>query len=54
MQHMHDNIPYMFDCWLDALVHLLLLKSSMARPSKDSFLPITPIGEKNTNVLFVP
>ena len=25
----HGNIPYMFDCWHDPIVHLLLLKSSM-------------------------
>ena len=30
IQHMHGNIPYMFDCWADPVVHLLLLKSSMA------------------------
>ena len=29
MQHMHGIIPYMFDCWADLVVHLLLLKSSM-------------------------
>ena len=30
MLHMHCNIPYyMFDCWADPVVHLLLLKSSM-------------------------
>ena len=29
MQYMHANIPYMFDCWTDPVVHLLLLKSSM-------------------------
>ena len=23
MQHMHSNIPYMFDCWADPVVHLL-------------------------------
>ena len=26
---MHRNIPYMFDCWSDPAVHLLLLKSPM-------------------------
>ena len=25
---MHGNIPYLFDCWADLVVHLLLLKSS--------------------------
>ena len=25
MQHMHDNIPTMFDCWADPVVHLLIL-----------------------------
>ena len=29
MQHMHVIISYMFDCWTDTVVHLLLLKSSM-------------------------
>ena len=29
MQHMHGNIPYMFDCQAHLVVHLLLLKSSM-------------------------
>ena len=23
---MHDNIPYLFDCWADPVIHLLLLK----------------------------
>ena len=31
--HVHGNIPcYMFDCWADSVAHLLLLKSSTARP----------------------
>ena len=25
MQHMHSNIPNMFECWADPVVHLLLL-----------------------------
>ena len=25
----HGTITYMFDCWADPVVHLLLLKSSM-------------------------
>ena len=29
---MHGIIPYMFDYWADPVVHLLLLKSSMAEP----------------------
>ena len=29
MQHMHGNIPYLFDSCADTFVHLLLLKSSM-------------------------
>ena len=29
MLHMYGIIPYMFDCWADPVVHLLLLKSSM-------------------------
>ena len=32
MQHMHDIIPKLFDCWADPVAHLLLLKSSMAKP----------------------
>ena len=28
MQHMHGNIQYMFVCWPNPVVHLLLLKSS--------------------------
>ena len=30
MQPMHGIILQMFDCWADPVVHLLLLKSSMA------------------------
>ena len=29
MQHMQGIIPYLFDCWADPVVHLLLLKSSV-------------------------
>ena len=29
MQHMHGIVPYLFDSWPDAVVHLLLLKSYM-------------------------
>ena len=29
MQHMHGNIPYLFDLCADPCVHLLLLKSFM-------------------------
>ena len=32
MEHMYGNIPYMFDCWADPVVHLFLLKSSMVVP----------------------
>ena len=37
MKHMHDSIPYMFDCWADPVVHHLLLKSFMpgANPEKN-------------------
>ena len=31
MQYMHANIPYMFDCWSDLVVHSLLPKSSIKR-----------------------
>ena len=31
MHHMNATIPYMFDCWADPVVYLLLLKSSMTR-----------------------
>ena len=34
MQHKHGIFPYMFDCWTDPVVHLLLLKSSMNEPNK--------------------
>ena len=30
MQHMHGNIPLMFDCWADPIFHMLLLKNSLA------------------------
>ena len=30
MQQMFDVIPYIFDCWDDSVVHLLLLKISIA------------------------
>jgi len=42
MQHMHDIIPYFFDCWADSAAHLLILKSSMHEPSviKDVFYSI--------------
>ena len=29
MQHMHNIIPQLFDCWADPVAHLHLLKSSM-------------------------
>ena len=34
IQHMHDIIPKLFDCWADPVAHLLLLKSSMDKPKK--------------------
>ena len=34
MQHMHDNIPYKFNCWADPVVHLIILKSSMVQTFK--------------------
>ena len=35
LQHMHGNIPFMFDYWADPTVHLLLLDtSSMAKYNK--------------------
>ena len=27
MQHMHGHIPYVFDCWADHVVRLLLRKN---------------------------
>ena len=30
MQHMHGNIPHMFDYWANSIIHLLLLNSSLA------------------------
>ena len=32
---MHGNISFMFDCWADPVVHLLLLKSPMAQHSHE-------------------
>ena len=32
VQYMHGNISFMFDCWADPVVHLLLLKSFMSKP----------------------
>ena len=32
MQHMNGNIPLMFDCWANPVVHLFLLNSSMGIP----------------------
>ena len=31
MQHMHGIITYMFEFWANLVVHLLILKSSMAQ-----------------------
>ena len=39
MQYMHGNIPYMFDCWADPVVHLLLLKNSTTPSSSSSSFP---------------
>ena len=33
MQHMYGNIQSMFYCWANPVVHLLLLKSSIGKPS---------------------
>ena len=35
---MHCNIPYMFDCWADPFVHLLVLKSLMHSNRFEVFL----------------
>ena len=43
MQHMYGNIPHMFDCWVDPVLHLLLLKSAMVRVVLLSPGPTTPI-----------
>ena len=29
-QYLHGTVPNIFECWVDLVVHLLLLKSSMA------------------------
>ena len=34
---MHCNIPYLFDFWADLFVNLLLLKSSMFKPTQLNF-----------------
>ena len=39
----HDGfIPYIFDCWADPVVHLLLLKSSMVRLYQNLFMTSAP------------
>ena len=42
---MHGNIPYMFDYWAIPVVHLLIIKSSMARSSSNaaSYSTLTPL-----------
>ena len=37
MQHMHGNKPYMLDCWVNPVVHLLLLYLPRA-PCLDGYL----------------
>ena len=39
-QHTHSNIPHIFDHWADPVVHLLLLKSSMAKDWEEALWPI--------------
>ena len=42
MQCVHSISPYMFDCGADPVVHLLLLKRSMAKPfarAKNRLIP---------------
>ena len=34
MKHMYGNNLYMFDYWVEPVVHLLLLKSSMSLPCR--------------------
>ena len=59
---MHDIIPwYMFDCWGNPVVHLLLLNSSMTIPIfkqtrvtyHDACLLIVRIGLKTINTHFL-
>ena len=38
MQHLNSNIPSMFNCCADPVVHLLLLKSSMGRSMSSLFI----------------
>ena len=34
---MTGNIPYIFDCWADLVVHLLLLKSPYGLPRYETY-----------------
>ena len=51
--HMHGNIPYMFDCWADPVVHLQL-KSSMAylstQPTNRLRQKMNPLLMKNSAI----
>ena len=33
LKNVYGNIPYMFDYWANAVVHLLILKSSTVNPA---------------------
>ena len=46
----HGGIPYIFDCWADPVVHLLLLKSSRTHPIEclSCLIPIGRRGHKFT------
>ena len=39
-QHTNSYIPHIFDHWADPVVHLLLLKSSMAKDWEEALWPI--------------
>ena len=50
MQHIHGNIPYLFDFWSDWFVHVLPLKSLISRLFQVSRAADVP-KEKNTQWL---
>ena len=47
-KNVHGNILYMFDSWADPVVHLLLLKSSMAYLISSSAVSESLIGSEGT------
>ena len=56
---MHAIIPYMFDCWADPAVHLLLLNSSIPCPmlmhellSDSPLLDLTDDSNQSPNAIW--